>query len=579
MLIAQRHGGTRAPVLRSLARSAAADPAVSPGFQYYFPYAPVAEHTPTSVERLDALGNAMVADVLPAHAQNSQTPPIFTYFGQFLDHDVTARTDRGLGTADVEDDALAPMDRQRVVSGMDNARTGFMDLDSLYGGATHPSSIQEKLVGLMRHPGFPGKMLIAEARDVGPVGDPFRVPLPVDGASDLLRLGRLIDRGVTEAELRGIADPGLRASFFHPDAAGAPGALNPHKAIIGDGRNDENLFVGQFHLAMLRLHNRVVDACDDPDAIAGGSDALFAWARQRVRWIYQWLCVNEYLAQLCDPETLATVLNSSAPLYGQLAAGASGRLPMPIEFSTAAFRFGHSMIRAEYDWNRFFGRPAGGSVPFDQRASLAQLFGFTGNVRQPMFGVTDAKLPSNWPAEWDRLAVLDAAAPDRSARKIDSFLAPPLADLPDETGGGLTGRLANLARRNLRRGHLLNLPSAQNCLSAIAHETGHVLPALTVADITSGSTGAAAADLGFDTQTPLWFYILKEAETAGEGEKLGPLGSYLVASTIAGLVIYDPQSYWQQPPGEGRWTPEHTVRPTGEPITDFPALLRAALVL
>lgn len=579
MLIAQRHGKAKSPGLRNLSRSAAESLTTSPGFEYFFPECPDIDHGPDTVARLDALGQAMVADVAPVETQNSNLPPIFTYFGQFLDHDVTAGTDRGLGGADVEDDALAPLARDEVVARMANARTGFMDLDSIYGGAAQPDSIQEKLIGLMRHPQLAGKMRVARPEDVGPPGRPLRVPLPEDGASDLFRLGAALGTELTEPELRAIPDPELRMAFFHPDASGGPGALNPHKALIGDGRNDENLFVAQLHLAILRFHNRVVDACDDATVVAQGDQGLFIWARDRVRWIYQWLSVNEYLARICDAEILALVLDGGAPLYGRLASGASGRLPMPIEFSTAAFRFGHSMIRAQYDWNRFFGRAEGDVSPFNPRADLAQMFGFTGNVRRPMFGVTDAALPSNWPAEWNRLALLDPESPDRSARKIDTLLAPPLADLPDETGGGLTDRLAHLAQRNLRRGHLLNLPSAQHCLAAIAEQTDHVLPALTVADIGAGASGAAAADLGFAEQTPLWFYILKEAETAGQGERLGPLGTYLVASTIAGLVIYDPQSYWHLSPGEGRWTPEQTIKPAGEAVTDFPALLRAALLL
>ena len=41
---------------------------------------------------------------------------------------------------------------------------------------------------------------------------------------------------------------------------------------------------------------------------------------------------------------------------------------------------------------------------------------------------------------------------------------------------------------------------------------------------------------GFDKKTPLWFYILKEAEVKQGGQRLGEVGSRLVVETFHGLV-------------------------------------------
>ena len=112
-----------------------------------------------------------------------------------------------------------------------------------------------------------------------------------------------------------------------------------------------------------------------------------------------------------------------------------------------------------------------------------------------------------------------------------------------------------LARRNLRRGYRLNLPTAQGCIEAINQAGYRPFPVLTPDRLLSGSeTRRAAVKAGdFDKATPLWFYLLKEAEEAG-GEHLGPLGSHLVAETLVGLVVNDPDSYWNAP--GGRWSPD-----------------------
>ena len=198
---------------------------------------------------------------------------------------------------------------------------------------------------------------------------------------DVLRLGRLIEAGeVTKAELQALP-PDLAAGFL--DAAGEPLAK---KAVIGDGRNDENLVVAQLQVAFLRLHNKIADwVAGRPDA-PKGADACFERARELLRWHYQWLVLNAFLPKVCDPRIVAKVVGEEAPLYSAFFERNRGphpeRMPMPLEFSVAAYRYGHSMVRAEYDYNRNFGRPGAilPSAPFDL------LFLFTGPGRQPAGG-------------------------------------------------------------------------------------------------------------------------------------------------------------------------------------------------
>ena len=548
-------------------------------FRYYFPDAPVVTHDDNTLRKLDRLAEAMTEGAGSPHAQNSSIPPIFTYFGQFIDHDITAGTDRDAGLSVIATGDVAPLDRMRVEKGMKNLRVGSLQLDSLYGDEALSGEFGRKLMRAMRHPKWPAKMRIAFFSD----SEFGSVPLPRDGAGDLLRLGRLLKGGpggISLEELEALPDD-LRPAFV--DEHGQP---RVHKAIIGDARNDENLVVSQFHLALLRLHNRIVDSCDDANVRSRGADAVHAWARQRVVWLYQWLVVNEFLPAICDANTLRSIIAREAPLYSRLLAShpplPGGRLPLPLEFSVAAFRYGHSMVRAEYDWNRFFGRSVGKTPNILDRAGFELLFAFTGNASVPMpnpAGGSFERLPAHWGAEWDRFLPTGPTHADRFARTIDPELAPPLQNLSNEPDDH-HGIFRMLAKRNLRRGHRLNLPCAQDCIAQIYLLTDLSIEPLSRSELTSGRTGAAVAEGGFDTATPLWFYILKEAEVSSRGNALGPLGTALVADTLLGLIISDPQSYWNQPGSDrGRWCPQDTVRPAGSPVTSIRRMLEAALLL
>lgn len=78
-------------------------------------------------------------------------------------------------------------------------------------------------------------------------------------------------------------------------------------------------------------------------------------------------------------------------------------------------------------------------------------------------------------------------------------------------------------------------------------------------------------------RTPLWFYVLKEAEIRAGGNSLGELGSRIVVEKIVGQVRNDPDSYLAQ---EYPWTPDQGVRlPDGEPVRTIKDLFRFAGVL
>lgn len=541
-------------------------------FGYFFPEAPDSVGGEAATEALVNLGKAMAED--PAlESDNANIPPIFTYLGQFIDHDITAGTDREEGVSKIDEVVIDALPREDAVANIANLRAGALNLDSLYGGGPVQGDFAELFDTALRFPGDRSKLWAGTMSSV----PGQRLDLPRDPAGDLLRLGRVVAQsipGLTEADLRALPE-NMRKNFFTDDG---DGDLIVQKAVIGDGRNDENLFVAQLHLAFVRLHNQIVDSAHLHDGPVSDKDALFEWARRQVQFTYQWLVLNVFLPTVCDPEIVTEIINDGATLYSDFFNQAdTPHMRMPFEFSVAAFRYGHSMVRASYDWNKFFGRPEAGSANNLTEADFTLLFAFTGNGQNPMFG--QPRLPSNWGADWSRLAISNPEFPDRSTRKIDSKVALPLSTMTNE-GEGQHQPMQHLMLRNLLRGLRLNLPSAQDCIASLEAKTGKAIPRLSAENLLSGKTAEAICNGGFVYNTPLWFYILKEAEIQADGKHLGALGSHIVAETLVGLVQNDVNSYWNAEGSDcGRWHPRDGAQPRGEAITDMPALLRAALLL
>jgi len=304
-------------------------------------------------------------------------------------------------------------------------------------------------------------------------------------------------------------------------------------ALIGDHRNDENLAVAQTHLAMLKFHNKICDR------IGGGkpAEAVFKEARQIVTWHYQWMVLHDFVERLTEPGIVDKILHEGRRFYR------FKKWPyMPVEFSAGAYRLGHSMVRETYSFNRIF-TPGGVTA-----ATLRLLFTFTGLsggivgdlAPNPPTGPTPVKtLPSNWIIDWRRFydfspPATPAGVTLNHSRKLDPFVVAQLHTLP---GGG-----GSLPFRNLRRGVMLGLPSGQDVARAM-----RIPNPLTPDEIATGPDGAVAKKHGMHKDTPLWYYILKEAQVRKSGERLGPVGSTIISEVFVGLVHGDRQSYlWQR---------------------------------
>lgn len=303
------------------------------------------------------------------------------------------------------------------------------------------------------------------------------------------------------------------------------------RAIIGDPRNDENAIVSQIHLLFIKFHNKLVD-----EVVAEGAlppEQHFREAQRRTRWHYQWMIIHDYLVRLVGSELVQSLLNidrtSGLPDFDLRYFVPKTNVYMPIEFSAAAFRFGHSQVRGIYDLNgTVVGRPVFVADPTDPTDDLR------GNR---------ALIPQ-WTIDWRHFLDMDPAVSFQPSRLIDTHLAEGLFTLP---GGG-----PPLALRNLITGQRLGLPSGQDVAKLLKVPEPEVLTADDLA--------------GAPTPTPLWFYILKEAELQAGGARLGPVGGRIVAEVLLGMVKLDKHSWINVDP---TWQPTIPLAGTSLQLADI----------
>jgi hypothetical protein len=476
---------------------------------------PPSEITPNETTTLVKLAVAMND---AGGIQDEHVPAGYTYLGQFIDHDLTL------------DETELDLSRPISVPGLISKRSPSLDLDSLYGEGPSlaPRYYQADGVHLK-------------------VGRPTLVGENSAAAQDGMDLPR------------------------HPGSAG-PRRGTEREASIPDIRNDENLAVAQIHAAFIRFHNKCVDILikeGTPSAV------LFDRARELVTKHYQWLIKTDYLPRIVEPAAVDKVFNTGRTFFE---INGEEDATMPIEFSGAAFRLGHSQVRAGYQWNKIFNREAGAANNAFS-GSMFRLFRFSGTSGS--MAPSDAApgspedfaslehpenpgvhLPSIWVADFTRLfdlqrygAAFKAPADGfNNAMAIDTHVVNPLKNIPIGSFGSVgepdLALKRNLAFRNLARGRMLGLPSGQQLAAALS------IQPLTEAQILDGSGGAQLPKSlidGRDRQeaaanTPLWFYVLREAEVNGVSKnKLTGVGATLVAETFhrameksANSIVADP---------------------------------------
>jgi hypothetical protein len=327
-------------------------------------------------------------------------------------------------------------------------------------------------------------------------------------------LGSVYGKGPTGSpELYDPARPGYLLVDEHDGLVDLP-RDEVGAAYLGDPRNDENLIVAQLQVTFLRKHNQLMD-----------EGKTFAQAQQELRWHYQWLIVHDYLPRIVGDDVVTSLIrrrgSGKIEFLGKYYQPRNRLKPyMPVEYAGAAYRFGHSMIRAEYEMQD------GHTVPI-----------FGPDDHEDLRG--SRPIPHNLWIDWNYFFEIPGMhTPDdrNMSRKIDTQLSLPLFNLPPTVVARTTGAIIALAERNLLRGKRLGLPAGQD----VAKEMG-------LRPLTNEQLGLTGSDWKKQGKAPLWYYVLKEAELGG-GLKLGPVGGRIVAEVILGLLSCDPTSYFNANP-------------------------------
>jgi len=484
---------------------------------------PPAEFGPSEVEsraNLHTLAKNMVStEDKPkdgADPEESGIPALFTYLGQFVDHDLTF-------------DPASSLQQQNDPDGLVDYRTPRFDLDNVYGrGPDDQPYLYEFSSGADKAKFVFGKPL---------AGAPALKP----PARDLARNDAHLSAGQNA------------------------------RAIIGDPRNDENALVSQLQGLFLRFHNRLID----------DKGLNFVDAQRTLRFHYQWMLIHDFLVKLVNPKTLHSVFphlathKSIADDPPQLQFyRAKHEAFMPLEFSVAAYRFGHSMVRPGYRLN--------------DGNTLLPIFGQAGPPTRPKSLRGFMAPADDWAIDWGRFIDIDERhngvmlddngkingkdpTPQQVAEmknrlqlayRIDTSLVFPLGDLPPDVADLI---VPSLAERNLLRAWRLRLPSGQAVARAVGVKPidkiliGKFQDKVDAVDIGSLKDDKGNPITVFRDNCPLWTYCLAETDhhtvpgLFGVNSKLlGEVGGRIVAETFAGLLVADSQSFLSQDP---RWEP------------------------
>ena len=463
---------------------------------------------------LKSLGKAMVAtDDKPKDgpdAEESGIPALYTYLGQFVDHDITF-------------DPSSSLQQQNDPDGLVDYRTPKFDLDNVYGR--------------------------------GPDDQPYLYDFSSGSGHAKFLLGKHLTGG-------GPLNPNAR-DLARNEPHVAP--KQPARAIIGDPRNDENALVSQLQGLFLQFHNRLID----------DKKLNFADAQRTLRYHYQWMLINDFLVKLVNKKTLHQVFphliaNSSIAVNPPVLKfyHARDEAFMPFEFSVAAYRFGHSMVRPGYRLN--------------DGNTLLPIFGQEGLPERPKSLRGFMAPASDWALDWARFidieprpdgVMLDGNGklPDgkdpsskqlaenrqrlQLAYRIDTSIVFPLGDLPPDVADLI---IPSLAERNLVRGWRLRLPSGESVAKAMGQT---VISPINIGKFQDAPEVQPIEKISpaFKDNCPLWAYCLAETEhqtvtglSDVKSKLLGPVGGRIVAETFAGLLTYDSQSFLNQDPN---WKP------------------------
>ena len=493
--MAQRHStpirGLMAPHLLAEAKA----PQFEGRFGRMFPDLPHAKFGATDAENLKnlaLLGARMSAGFDPPKdgkdEEESGIPALYTYFGQFIDHDITF-------------DPASTLQKEDDPNALTDFRSPAFDLDNVYGR--------------------------------GPDDQPYLY----NSDNSFLR--------------------GNPLTLGDPEATDLPRNEAPvRRALIGDPRNDENVIVSQLQGLFHRFHNRTLK--DHPKT-------KFEDIQQLVRFHYQYVILNDFLPRIVHSSVIADLKTNGKYDKSKLKFFHIKKRPfMPVEFSVAAYRLGHSMIRPDYRLNDAVLLPIFPVPPATAPGFSEGLTGFRAMI-------------TNWGIEWGRFIDIDKRVYDGTpfenaqrlqfAYRLDTSVVNPLSTLPP----AVASNPSSLAQRNLERAWRLGLPNGQEVAKAMKLEPLADKDILIGKGVDKPAKGEEPVSItsispAFKENCPLWTYILAEAMHNQENVKipvmenvtittprLGPVGGRIVAEVFLGLMFEDKHSLLR---AEHPWHPK-----------------------
>jgi hypothetical protein len=305
--------------------------------------------------------------------------------------------------------------------------------------------------------------------------------------------------------------------------------------------------IAGLHAAFLLFHNKAVESLEQRDHRMS-PDEVFRVAHRLTTWHYQWLILHEFLPLFIGRARVNDLLARGRQFYRPREAF------MPVEFQGAAFRFGHTMVRPSYRANLagdkgepFFGMifdPAGlgQADPVDLRGGARARRRFIDWQTFFDFGSTFTDGPGS-PAL-------------RPNKKIDTHISTPLFRLPLAAIASGDPPIS-LPQRNLLRHITWSLPSGQRIAQEMQLPSNQLLSSSDLSELRSFGHR-------LHESTPLWYYVLKEAQVMEEGQRLGPVGGRIVGEVIFGLLQLDPRSYLAVEPQWRPTLPTRSGRVTGD---------------
>jgi hypothetical protein len=353
---------------------------------------------------------------------------------------------------------------------------------------------------------------------------------------------------------------------------------NAGKAMIADPRNDQTIIISQMHVAMQMFHNKLVDYMR---ALRVPRASVFESARRLARWHYQWMVIHEFLPAIAGQAISDSVYKevpTGAPMINikyYKPTNSTGRPFIPVEFSVAAYRFGHSITRPRYTVRDYVYLDTAGKA-FTRGVSSVPLFEAT-STDNNLNG--SREVPARLKLQWSKFFNFPGVTPltARPVRQFDASLSDALFRMPATALPDTISSENLLSVRNLMRGSIVGLPSGQQVARGMGvtpltndelsknHRieiewpiVGNQVKAKTRFIEDNPKLTETLAKPEFGGEAPLWFYILKEAEILGQGETLGPVGGRIVAEVLVGLLQKDVNSYLYLQP---TWKPSSPVTP------------------